>query len=455
MLSVTVIGGGITGLASSYFLHKSMPGADINLYESSGRLGGKVLSNRIGPAVAEAGPDSVVARNSTLTDLCRDIGLSDDIIYPETSKSYLWARGKLRPIPEGIFAGYPSKGLSALRRSGVLTLPGYLRVALETLLPRTRITDDISVGELTRRRFGIEFKNKLVDPLIGGIMSCSSDHLSASEVLPGLYSLAKENRSILSTAGHRLSSAPSPPFFSFAGGIGELVEKLDSATTDVRKHTGKAVVSMTTDGTKWKIRGTDFETVSDAVIQTAPAYEASSMLGPSVPELSSLLSRFRYTTVCNVVFAYRSGDVDTSIGGSGFLVPEDEGLIMTGCSWLSSKWANAQAEGLTLIRCFAGTPDSVSWQKLGDDRLADTLEKELRGIMNIRGDRLEYRVTRWEKALPQYSVGHRELVARCRSLSPPGLYLAGAAYGGVGISSCVADAKRAADSVSAYLASLA
>ncbi len=451
MPEITVVGGGVTGLAAAYFLQKSAPDIHVSLVEASLRFGGKVLTNSIGGAAAEGGPDSLVARNSIITDLCRELGLEQDIIAPKSSRSYLWARKKLRPIPEGVFSGYPSRGLLPLWRSRVLTLKGFLRVAMDILLPRTAVGEDVAIGYLTMSRFGKEFKETLVDPLIGGLMSCSSDYLSARELMPGLFSIAKNRRSVILAAPRQERKGQSAPFFSFKKGIGELTEKLDDATENVDKHMGEEAVEIARRRDRWLTRCRNADIESDAVISALPAYAAAPVL-KGIPELSALLSKISHTSVANVVLAYRAEDFNPHLEGSGFLVPEKEGLMMTGCSWLSSKWSNAEADGLYLVRCFVGTPDNLRWKGLSDQELASEMHAELSQIVDISGRPVESIVTRWENALPRYGVGHMELVSRAMSLCPPGLFLAGSSYAGVGISSCVADARKAAESAASYSA---
>lgn len=436
-----MIGGGVTGLAAAYFLSRSRPGTEITLLESSDRLGGKVLTRTVRGAFAETGPDSIVARNTLITELCHEIGLSESIIHPKSSTSYLWARRKLRPLPPNIFAGYPSGGIGPLARSGIISLPGLIRMASEPLIPRTTVGSDISVGELTARRFGNEFKTKLVDPLIGGIMSCSSDELSAREILPQLYSIARDNRSVLTASRRARRHGPPPKFFSFMQGTSEIITRLDAATGGVKKLLNRRVEAILPDNGRWLVKSGTLEVESDALILTLPANAASSLLAKAAPELASILASFRYTSVATIVLAYDSADFNPGLEGSGFLVPEGEGLLMTGCSWLSSKWSNAEADRTALLRCFVGKLGDERWKAMSDEELVGRMQLELKKLINISGSPLETLVTRWESAFPVYGVGHRDLVSRARSLCPEGLYLAGAAYGGVGISSCIADAK--------------
>jgi oxygen-dependent protoporphyrinogen oxidase len=58
-------------------------------------------------------------------------------------------------------------------------------------------------------------------------------------------------------------------------------------------------------------------------------------------------------------------------------------------------------------------------------------------------------VTRWGGGLPQYLVGHRDLVARLHAAlaNRPGLSVCGAALDGVGIAACLASAAAAAAKV--------
>lgn len=446
MHRVTVLGGGITGLAASYFLSR-MKGVEVTLFESSRRLGGKVLSLSMHGAVAETGPDSIVERDSSIMELCRELGLEGQVIRPKSAMSYLWHRGKLRQLPAGIFSGYPSSGLRSLARSRTLTIPGLFRVAMEPMIPKFTVGDRTSVGELVGRRFGSEFKEVLVDPLIGGIMSCRSDYLSAKETLPVLYNVARNRHSILRSSRTRSHSSPAVRFFSFKGGIQEITRKLDSSTPSVTKHLDQQVLGVEKEEGCWHVRSRDFEVESDAVIVTIPPFAAAPLLGKLEGGLYEILESFNYTSVATVLLAYRSGDFIPPAPGTGFLVPERDGLLMTGCSWLSSKWSNAEAEGIYLVRCFVGTADDQRWKEMPDDRLASELQSELEGIVRIGGKPLDYAVTRFEKGIPQYRVGHAEQVDRLRNSAPGGLLFAGAAYSGVGISSCIADARKAAESI--------
>lgn len=452
MQDVTIIGGGVTGLAAAYLLERDHPELSVSLLESSDRFGGKVISNKVGSLVAEGGPDSIVARNELVADLCRGIGIEEEIIKPKSSKSYLLSRKVLKGLPSGIFGGYPSKGVLALRDSTILSTAGLFRAAMDYILPRKAIHGDVSIGSITRSRFGREFTELLVDPLVGGLMACSSDLLSAQMLMPSLYRLASENRSVMAAARRSEVRAAGAPFFSFRGGIQSFTDGLERSAIHVTKYRNEPVSTILRNGEAWKVEGRTVSIDSRSVIVAVPTYLAAQMFGGLDEELTGLLSSLHYTSVANVVLVYRKGAFMPNVEGTGFLVPEREGMLMTGCSWLSEKWSNAAADDISLVRCFVGTPADTRWMEMDDERLASELHRELGSVVRVTERPVKCLVTRWDRALPQYRVGHAATIERLKSLTPEGVFLAGAAYGGVGISSCVADAARAVVEAAAFCA---
>ena len=65
--------------------------------------------------------------------------------------------------------------------------------------------------------------------------------------------------------------------------------------------------------------------------------------------------------------------------------------------------------------------------------------------------RLHVRITRWPRSFPQYRPGHLRWLAATDAAAPPGLFLTGASYRGIGVPACIADAERTAAAVVDYL----
>ena len=223
--SVVVVGGGITGLATAWFLRDD---ADVTLLEASDRLGGKIQTRRLTDfgIDVEAGPDTFLARVPHATSLCRDLGLGGDLIEPATGKAFVWTRGALRPLPADHVLGVPV-GLRALARSGMVPPLSVARAGLDLVLPRSRLSDDPTVAEVIGRRMGRGVLDRLVEPLVGGINAGRADGLSLAATAPQLAAAATGCRSlVIGLRRHRRASSSSEPagpvFLGIAGGMERL-----------------------------------------------------------------------------------------------------------------------------------------------------------------------------------------------------------------------------------------
>ena len=77
------------------------------------------------------------------------------------------------------------------------------------------------------------------------------------------------------------------------------------------------------------------------------------------------------------------------------------------------------------------------------------MRADLDRILGLSGSPLAARVFRWNRANPQYDVGHFDHVAaiEARLARHRCLHLAGAAYRGVGIPDCIQQGTAAADRI--------
>ncbi|MBC7551369.1 MAG: protoporphyrinogen oxidase, partial [Cellulomonas sp.] len=194
---VVIVGGGISGLATAHYLHRLLAdGALITVLEASPRLGGKIVTEDFAGHSVDAGPDALMVRAPVAVALLTDLGLADLVVAPAAGGSRIWSRGHLRTLPAGTFFGVPDR-LMPLLKSRLLSPLGFLRVALDLVLPARRsLTDDPTVAEIVLPRMGREVFDRLVDPLLGGIHAGRADALSALSAAPELEALARGNRSL-------------------------------------------------------------------------------------------------------------------------------------------------------------------------------------------------------------------------------------------------------------------
>jgi len=447
---VAVVGGGITGLATAWFLRDT---ADVVLLEAADRLGGKIATSELAGVPVEAGPDTFLARVPEAADLCRAVGLGDDLAAPATGKAFLWSRHRLRPLPDGQVLGVPTR-LRPLVRSGVVSPAGTARAALDLVLPRRPRGPDPSVADVVGTRLGREVLDRLVDPLVGGIHAGRSDRLSLAATAPQLAAGAAASRSLVLGLRRQRAGAPSddrPVFLGVAGGMERLVDRLRGGLGAVEVRTGARVRSIERhrEGRGWWLAGPGVH--ADAVVVTVPAFAAADLVRAACPAAATALDAIAYASVAVTTLAYRPEAVRRELDGSGFLVPRVEGRLMTACTWSTSKWPGLRRSGLVLLRPSAGRFGDERALALDDGDLVEALHRELAASVGVTEPPVASLVTRWAGAFPQYEPGHTALVGRieCAMASAmPGVVVAGAAYRGLGIAACVRQAEQAARAAS-------
>ena len=446
-MHVAVVGGGIAGLSAAH--EAARLGARVTLLEGSARLGGKVAVSEVGGLAVDEGADSMLTRVPDGLALAREAGLEAELTAPAAGQAFVWSRGALRPLPAGTLLGLPTD-LAALARSGLLSGRGLNRVPLDLLLPGAPVTDDVSVGDLVRRRFGREVVERLVDPLLGGVYAGRADRLSLRATLPQLVRHAGRHRSLLLAA--RAARAGTPPvdgplFNSLPGGLGRLPAAVAAASgADVRLGTTVRALTRTPDG--WRL--TTGSTAqpghldADAVVLAVPAAPASRLLRDLAPAAAEELGGLEYASVAIVTLVL---DGRVRARGSGYLVPAVEGRTTKAVTFSSRKWAHLAGER-EVVRASVGRAGETADLQRPDEELVDLVRAELEQTVGPLPPPAGSRVTRWGGGLPQYAVGHLDLVHRVRAAVArhEGLAVAGAAYDGVGVPACARSGREAARS---------
>ena len=460
---VVVVGGGISGLAAAWELTGgATPRADaprVTVLEANDRLGGALRTDAFGGRPVDMGPDGFLGRRPEAVELCREVGLGDALVPIAARGASVWARGRLRPLPEKLALGIPT-AFWPTARSGVLGVRGRLGLARDVLVPRPDVRGpmgDRSVGPLIARKLGRRVVDALVDPLIGGIHAGSVDDMSAAAVFPPLLAAA-QRRGGLMRALRAEVPAPDPDgpplFWALRDGMGSFVEHLAAALqgrgADIRLSA--AVDGMARADAGWDVSVAGDALRADGVVLAVPAGPAGRLLRPHDDEAAGLLGAIDYAAVTVVTFCVAADDVPAELYGTGFLVPRRsphpgrEPWAVTACTFLDRKWPHLSRGGEVLVRASLGRIDDTRPAGLGDDAVMDRAWEELGALLGVREQPVERTVVRWPAALPQYRVHHllrtagiEAAVARLGRLS-----VAGATYRGVGIPACIASGRAAA-----------
>jgi oxygen-dependent protoporphyrinogen oxidase len=436
-----IVGGGISGLSLAYRLERAMPNAAVTVLERESHIGGKIRTEHHDGFVVEAGPNGFLDTKPTTLQLCRDLGLADKLTPASDAASrnrFLFQRGKLHILPAG---------LSAFLRSDILSWRGKIGILAERFRRSCPLSNDESVEEFACRRAGREVAEVLVDAFVTGIhagdpkllsVRAAFPRLAALEsqygsVLKGLIASARERRREAKAKGETLERPGK--LWSFREGLGFLVESVRAGlrgTVDV----GVAVKRLERTETGWKVHGEGGDSWdADAVILACPAYQQAAILGDFDAELAGLVGGIPYNRVAVVALGYRRVEVPVSLDGFGYLTPRGSRGDVLGVQWCSSTYPCRAPEGMVLLRAICGgwhRPHVVGWD---DDRLVQTVTAELRVTLKITAPPIFRRIIRWDRAIPQYNVGHLDRVAAIeqRTARYDGLILAGNAYHGVSL----------------------
>lgn len=461
MSRITVIGGGISGLAAAFRL---VGDHEVTVLEADDRLGGCLQSTTLGGAVPvglDTGAEASLFRRPETKDLAAELGLTTE--FPSTAhSSRVLSGGELHAIPKRTIMGVPGDPAEV---RGLLGTEASERIAHEVLTAPID-GEDTSVGEFLADRLGADLVDTLVDPLLAGVYAGRCRDLSLAATVPALLPAAREGTSVLDlvtellaardaqtasggASGQNSDAKPQPVFMSLVGGINRLIpaleERILAAGGSIRLSA--RATSVRVDAGTWTVEAGDLSLESDAVVIATPAHVTRDLIAELAPRSAATLASVPYasTALVPALIDLSTGPLD----GSGFLVAPTEEAFIKASTFVSNKWpwvGERIPPGTALIRMsigrFGDSPDV--WQNFDDAELIDRAFRDWQRITGRSGDRIRAaEVQRWDRALPQYLPGHGGLVTAIdeETAGIPGLELVGSAYDGVGIPACLGRAE--------------
>lgn len=450
---VVIVGGGISGLAAAYKLVEANQNLEVIVLEAGPKCGGVISSTRQGEVILEEGPDSILTQKPWALNLIKRLGLEKHVIETEKEnrRTYVAWGGKLHALPEGFIMLAPTNFVTFFA-STLFSPFGKLRMALEKFLPAKKDNKDESLANFVRRRFGNEALERIAQPMIGGIYTADPEKLSLKATMPRFLDLEQQHGSVISglmKSDRKASGARYSLFIALDKGLGLIVDTLVSKLSAESIRTNAAVAGIKKNNTGFSVELKDGESIqSDAVIVATPAIQAGQMLSSFDSKLSKLLSQIEYAPSAVLNLVYNKSEVP-NFNGFGFVVPDKEKSSIIACTFVSQKYAGRAPKDTVLIRAFMGGALAKDVYLQNDEQLVESAKKELQKYLHINAQPKQAKLTRYPSSMPQYHLGHLELIADIQKLSGTytGFALAGNYLHGPGIPDCVLTGETAAESV--------
>lgn len=427
----------------------------VTVLETRERVGGSILTERVDGCIVEGGPDCFISEKPWAIDLIEEVGLGERLVGTNDARrrTYVLWKGRAHPLPDGLILLVPTRIMPFIT-ARLFSWPGKLRMALDLVLPRRTDGGDETLGDFIRRRLGHEALDKLGEPLVAGIHSGDPETMSVKATFPRFVDMEREDRSLIvamlkrmravrrarAAAAASSSNTSARPtrtmFMTLDEGLGELMAELTRRVGPAALRTSERVNDLAPgpDG-GWTVRtvaGATYE--ADGVIFATPAYATAEILRGVDPALAGELDAIPYVSSATVTLAYPTSLFPTHLDGFGLVIPKGERRRVKAFTWVTSKFYGRAPADVVLMRCFiratAGETDGMS-----EEEMAQMAGEELADILGVSVPPLWSRAYRWDRAMPQYVVGHLERVERIdvQLAGLRGVRVAGGAYKGSGI----------------------
>lgn len=468
-IRVVVIGGGISGLAAAFCIRERTAAlgheVDLSLLEAEGRVGGKIWSVRDQGFLCESGPNGFLDNKPPTLDLCKRLGVDGLLVKSrdEARKRFIYSEGKLHSLPESPPAFF---------KSGLLSLRGRLRIIGELWAKKAPKDKDETLAEFAKRRLGEEALDKLIGPMVSGIFAGNPETMSLKSCFPRIAELEAEYGSLIRAMikiqrkkkaeadEGRPKAGPAGPggvLTSFQGGLEDLSQALRHVLSDSVRVSSKVVKIER--GSKKEpflvhVEGHSVPFPAEILVSAVPSDVASSLFSRFEPKASALLNQIPYASLSVVCLGFPQEAIPMSVDAFGFLIPNKENKKILGTLWDSSIFPDRAPKGYVSLRSMAGGALHADYGLAKPDELVSNTRETLKEVMGIEAAPEFVKLFRWDRAIPQYIVGHGQRLAELELLlteGHPGLFLTGNAFYGIGINDCVQSAERVADQVTRYI----
>lgn len=445
---IAIIGAGISGLATAYFLKQKIGSqAEIYLFEKSNRPGGWLQTIQKEEFRFECGPHSFRATgNGQLTlNVLESLGLQEQVVIPSANAfhRYIYDGKALQKMPLNMWQ-IPFNRLSR----------GWLSTIWKDLCGAKRVCEDESIHAFFTRRLGQYWTENLIDPFVSGIYAGDIHSLSLKSCFPlldqweqkhgSLFIGAWKHRSPDSSCSSFVKNMQSYPLYTLRNGMESFSIGLAKQLKECLHFQEEVTeLSFSPDCATIQLQGGKRLTV-DTVISTIPMF-ALSQLVSNIPDLSQQLQKLHYASVVVIHVGFKTPVLPQQ--GFGYLIPSSVQTPLLGCIWDSSIFPEQNHEiNHTRLTFMIGGARHPEVQHRKDEEVRQLVLQSLRQQMGIQVVPDVMHVMRAKRAIPQYHVGYsdwkQEMLRLLHQTTFQRLYLTGSGWSGVSINDCISDAQH-------------
>jgi oxygen-dependent protoporphyrinogen oxidase len=438
---ITVLGGGISGLAASYWLFKA--GYDVVVLEKNSEVGGAMESINENGYLFDSGPNSGLETTPLISQLVNEVGLSNEFIYanPVGDKRYVLRDNKLHQLPMTPLAFYQTNLFSGKAK---------LRLLAEPLIGRSKDGYYQSVAQFVKRRLGQEFLDYAINPFVAGVYAGNPGELSVKSAFPKLYALEEKYgsliigtvRSIKERRQSKETSKKSAKMFSFKSGM-QIFPKAISSKLGNKIITSAEVISVNKETAGYTlntvINGKSEMIKTDMIVFAIPAYAASNLFKKIDPNLSKHLDSIYYPPLLVIYAGFKKQDILQKLDGFGFLIPAIEKKLFLGAIWSSVIFVNRSPGNIAAFTLFVGGARNPELFNINKEQIIKNVLEEFKKLMRIRSEPVFLSSRFWEKAIPQYNIGyieHEKYIDDFEKINP-GIVISGNFRGGISVGDCI------------------
>ena len=442
---VIVIGAGVSGLAAAYDLSQS--GHDVIVLERQVVVGGNAISERMGGFLMEYGPSTMNGLIPRTNEISYELGLTSSRVElgDGVRKRYIRDAGDLHGIPIHAFGFLTSPYLSMAARISIMG---------ELVRRRNEVDNEETVHEFVSRRFGREFADKVMEPLVAGLFAGDSRRLSVAAVFPKLVEFEQHYGSVTrAVINARHGKQPGKRLFSWREGISTLPRAL-AASLGSRIKTAITVKRLVRLQDGFEVGTSAGSVRAKSVVLAVQPHVAAMLLEDLDSEAAVAAGDIAAPPISVVFLGMQRSQVAHPLDSLGFLSVRDKANVVTGAQFCSTMFPDRAPPGHVSIASYVGGARNPELALVPEPELLALVREDLNELLGLKGEPVVQRSHHWSRGLPQYTVGHPERVRVIESSNERvnGLFMIGNYLHGVSVANCLATAEAAGAKIKAQLA---